>query len=206
MSILKLEGADTSGLYDFYKVRIEQVGSALSEYDRMLLDYVHARFDRQNRRIVHAGTGLGTLPSALAMMGYTVAGVEQDARRFRAADQVRAALAEAWPSTAERYVLVPGQFPTVLAETPWIAPETILIFTNCGGSWPEDLTERVITSFAGFGDILLDTRLFGNVRNTPAEREMLANRFEAQGLMLTPIPESPPGAFYHHLQPRRRDQ
>lgn len=203
LSILKAEGADASGLYEFYQARIERAGYALSEYDRMLLNYAHAHFDPRSRRIVHAGTGLGTLPAALAAMGHTVAGIEQDESRFRTAVRLRAALTEAWPSAAERYVLIPGEFPTVLGETSWISADTVLIFTNCGAGWSEELTDRIIGSFSSYGDIILDTRLFGNIRNTPEERATLMGRFEAQGLMGTSIAGSPRNAFYHHLQPRR---
>jgi len=202
VQILKSEGAEASGLYDFYKARVEQVGSALSHYDRMLIDYIVARFDKQNRRIVHAGTGVGTLPSALAMAGYAVAGIEQDAPRFRAADRIRAALKEAWPSAAARYELISGQFPAAVLQTPWMAQETVLIFTNCGAGWPEDLTAQIIASLPAYGDVLLDARLFGNVRESPAERQRLVDSMEAQGLAANPIAESPPDAFYYHLQPR----
>jgi len=203
VQILNSEGADPAGFYNYYKARVEQVGTALSPYDRMLVDYVDAKFDRQNRRIVHGGTGLGTLPCALAFSGYTVAGVEQDMARLRTAGRVHGALAEAWPAAAERYVLIGGEFPTVLADTPWMTPETVLIFTNCVATWSEDLAARLMASLSTCGDVILDVRLFGQSRDTPEERQMLIGQFEAQGLVALPIAESTPGAFYYHLQPRQ---
>lgn len=200
VDMLKSEGAETSGLYDFYKARVEKVGSALSEYDRMLFDYVLANFDRQTRRFLHAGTGLGTLPSALAMAGCTVAGIEQDASRFRAASRVRATLADAWPNSTEHYELIAGVFPMVVADTPWMAPTTVLIFTNCGADWTEEFTNRVIASLRSVGDVLLDARLFGNIRDVPAERDNLIAQFEARGMTARPMAETPAGSFYYHLQ------
>src|SRR5262245_48247996 len=97
VDMLRSDGAEASGMYEFYKARVERVGSALSDYDRMLFNYVFANFDRRSRHVVHAGTGLGTLASALAMAGYTVAGIEQDPPRFRAASRVRATLGDIWP-------------------------------------------------------------------------------------------------------------
>ena len=203
VQILNSEGADPAGFYNYYKARVEQVGTALSPYDRMLVDYVDAKFDRPSRRIVHGGTGLGTLPCALAFSGYTVAGVEQDAGRLRTAGRIRAALAEAWPAMTERYELIEGEFPTVLAGTPWMAPETVLIFTNCVATWPDGLSDRIIGFASGCGDVILDTRLFGQSRDTPEERQTLIDQFEAQGLVALPIAGSPSGAFYYHLQPRQ---
>lgn len=202
VQILRSEDVDASGLYNYYRARVEQSGAALSPYDRMLVNYVRARFDRRDRRIVHGGTGLGTLPSALAFSGYTVAGVEQDAARLRTAGRIHAALTEAWPAIAERYELIEGEFPTVLAGTPCLSPETVLIFTNFVATWPVGLASRIMTSLSACGDAILDMRLFGQVRDTPEERQNLVDQFEAQGLIASPIAESPPGAFYYHLKPR----
>lgn len=201
VQMLRSEGVDQSGLYNFYEARIEQAGSALSNYDRMLTEYVAHRFHRRERRIVHAGTGLGTLPSALAMAGYTVAGIEHDARRFQAARRVHDALAEAWPDKADRYELIYGEFPGTLTGTPWMSSGAVLIFTNCIASWSEELTARIIGTLPAWGDVLLDTRLFGTVRETPEERQVLVERFRRQGLAATPMVESPPGAYYCHLKP-----
>ena len=201
VQILKSEGVDESGLYNYYRARVEEVGFAPSHYDRMLVDYVQARFDRQNRSIVHAGTGLGTLPSALAFTGYTVAALEQDAGRIRAAGQVHAALAEAWPAAVERYQLIGGEFPTVLDGTPWLAPATVLIFTNCVTTWSDELRARIMASLQTCGDVILDTRLFGEMRDTPEERQAFIAQLEAQGISATPMAESPSDAFYYHLEP-----
>ncbi len=200
VDLLKSEGVEPSGLYDYYRMRIEQDGNALSAYDRVLFDYALANFDQQSRRVVHAGIGIGTLTSALAMAGYTVAGIERENHRFRAASRVREALAEAWPDMADRYILMGGEFPSVLAETPWIAPETVLVFTNCGAGWSDELTADAIASFRACGDVVLDARLFGNVRDLPAERQILLERIEAQGLTVTAIAGMPPDAFYYHVR------
>lgn len=201
VQILKSEGVNESGLYNYYRARVEEVGFALSHYDRMLVDYVQARFDRQSRRIVHAGTGLGTLPCALAFTGYTVAALEQDAGRIRAAGQVHAALAEAWPAAAERYTLIGDAFPTVLDGTPWLAPTTVLIFTNCVTTWSDELRARIMASLKTCGDVILDTRLFGEMRDTPEQRQAFIGQLEGQGIAATPIAESPPDAFYYHFKP-----
>jgi hypothetical protein len=203
VDILKSEGAEASGLYDFYKARVEQVGTALSHYDRMLFDYVLSRFDRQSRRILHAGSGLGTLASALAMAGYRIAGVEQDEPRLRSAHRVRAALAEAWPAAVDQYDLIGGEFPTIVANTHWMTQETVLVFTNCGATWTEELFTRILKSLPSFGDIILDARLFGDIRESPTERGALLERMESQGLRATLMAETPADAFYYHLTHRR---
>jgi hypothetical protein len=201
VDLLKSEGA-SAGLYSFYQDRIENEGRALSLYDRVVFDYVLTNFDGEVRKIVHAGTGLGTLASALATAGYRVTGIEQDEQRFRAASRVKGAVKDAWPNIADRYSLVPGEFPTVLRRTALLGPDTVLIFTNCGATWSDDLTQRAIASFSSCGDVILDTRLFGLVRNSPAERQHLVDRITAQGLAAQPIATSPPDAFYHHVKKR----
>lgn len=204
VDILKSEGA-AAGLYGYYVARIEG-GYALSNYDRVLYKFILAHFDRQKRRIVHAGIGLGTLTSILSQTGYTVAGIEWDDARRRAAGRVRDALVQAWPSVAERYELMGGEYPTVLAGTPWMTPETVLVFTNCGAGWSEELTDRIITSFLSVGDVILDARLFGKTREAPVERDDLVKRIEAQGLTVTKIAETPSGSYYHHVKARQAVQ
>src|SRR5262249_5432396 len=154
---------------------------------RMLFNYVFANFDRRSRHVVHAGTGLGTLASALAMAGYTVAGIEQDPPRFRAASRVRATLGDIWPDGSRRYELISGEYPAVVDGTPWMAPETVLIFTNCAAGWSDDFTALAVGSFRSVGDVLLDARLFGKVRDEPAERENLIAQMTAAGLTATPM-------------------
>jgi hypothetical protein len=200
VDMLRSDGAETSGMYDFYKARVEVDGSALSPYDCMLFRYALANFDRNSRQVVHAGTGLGTLASALAMAGYTVAGIEQDPPRFRAASRVRATLADIWPDGSRRYELISGEYPAAVDRTPWMAPETVLIFTNCAAGWSDDFTAQAIASFKSVGDVLLDARLFGRVRDEPAERDRLIAQMTGAGLLATPMAESTPGTFYYHLR------
>ncbi len=206
INMLRAEGAQASGLYAYYEGRIDQDRRAFTAYDRMLFDYVLAHFDRKELQIVHAGIGIGTLLSALAVAGYAVTGVESDGPRFSAANRVRSALSVAWPAAVNRYDLVVGEFPSILDEIPLRSSRKVLIFTNCGASWSKDLTARAIASFALFDDVILDTRLFGNVRDTPEERQQLIDRIEAEGLVATPIAQSPPMTFYFHLRSRRGTQ
>jgi len=204
VDMLRSTGTEASGLYEFYKARIEQEGTALSGYDRILFEYVRANFDPAERRVVHAGVGLGTLASALAIGGFNVSGLERDGGRFGAATRIRSALADIWPAAAERYDLIAGVFPTVLLDTPLIAPQSILIFTNCGSNWSDDFTDSIIELFPRFGDVILDARLFGVIRELPEERSALIARIEAKGLTATPIPEtSPLNAYYYHMRHRQ---
>lgn len=200
VDLLKSEGAEASGLYDYYRARIERERRALSDYDQALFGFTLTNFDRRTRRIVHAGIGIGTLACALAAAGYTVAGIERERQRFAAAGTVRSALIDAWPDAAERYTLMDGEFPAAVAETPWIGPETILIFSNCVAGWSDELTAAAIALFAACGDVVLDVRLFGNLRELPAERQKLLDRIEAQGLSATAITAMPHDAFYYHVR------
>jgi hypothetical protein len=201
VDMLRSNGTEASGFYDFYKARVEQERTALSGYDRILLSYIGRHFEPSERAIVHAGIGLGTLASALAVAGFQVHGIERDPSRFDAATRVRAAVIDMWPEAAERYKLIVGSFPAVLVETTWIGSRAVLVFTNCGSGWPEELVEEVISLFPQFGDVILDARLFGTVRDLPEERADLIARIEANGFTAVPIPETNPiGAYYYHIQ------
>jgi len=202
VQILKAEGVDPSGFYNYYRARVEENRTAFSAYDRTVCDYVKARFDPGNRRIVHAATGLGTLPVALAHSGFTVAGVEYDHHRHRSAGRLRDAIQEISPETATRYTLIPGEYPATVADTPWMTRDTVLIFTNCVSTWSADLAARVLASLDACGDIILEARLFGQQRDTPEERQALLGRLEARGLFATPIP-SPGGNYFYHLSRER---
>jgi hypothetical protein len=201
--MLKAEGPTSSGLYGYYQSRIESGGHALSDYDRFLFDFIADNFDRGRRRIVHAGCGLGTLAFPLAMAGYKVIGVERDQARYRAASRMRCALAEAWPEATQTCELMLGEYPVAVDRTSWLSAETVLVFTNCEASWAPPLTDTIIASLRACGDVILDARLFGGIRDSAEERTRLIRTIEAAGLVVAPIRSTPPGTFYHHARPSR---
>jgi hypothetical protein len=200
--LLNTDGADASGLFAYYAKRIENEHRALSDYDLGLFDYVCAAFDPRHRRVVHAGSGIGTLTSALAMAGFNIAGIERDAARFRAAGRIREALAKCWPTVTQAYELLPGEYPSVLHRTPWLSADTVLIFTNCASNWPLPLSKSIISTFSACGDVILDTRLFGKIRESAKERRQLLIEIESTGLIATPLATTPIDAFYHHVRSR----
>lgn len=201
LEILISDGLEESGFYEFYSHRIEQQQRAMSLYDNALVGYITKCFDGEKRRILHVGIGVGTLTAALAITGYVIAGIERDGRRHRAATRIRKAVAQAWPKTAERYSLIYGEFPTTVMETPWMGRDVVLIFTNSVATWEGDLTEKIITSLSRFGDVLLDLRQFGRLREDPADRAELVGLIERQGLIVTPIQKMPQHTYYCHIGP-----
>jgi len=200
LDMLRKDGPDASGLYNYYENRVIHGQCALSPYDRMLFEYVLDSFDRVERRIVHAGIGLGTLTSALATAGYSVAGIEQDGQRLRGAGQLHAALAQAWPDAGERYELIAGQYPKVVEGTPWLTPTTLLIFTNCGAGWSDELTTQIIDSFTTVGDVILDARLFGITRDDEKDRQTLIERIKSRGFKTRAIGHPPSHGYFHHFR------
>ena len=199
--MLNSAGPAESGLYDYYEARIAQRQGALSGYDKALIRYALASFDKDDRRIVHAGTGIGTLTAALAAAGFTIAGIERDESRARAATRIRDTLAGLWPADAARYSLIVGEYPTIVSGTSWMAPDVLLIFTNCVAGWSDQLTEKIIRSFASFGDVILDITVFGKDREDETERRLLVDLIRRQGLTAKPLndPEMPSYACYYHV-------
>lgn len=201
LDMLRSTGAEESGLYDFYKARLELERHALTGYDRFLVDYLVAHFDRGHRSVVHAGIGVGTLTSALALAGFSVIGLERDRKRFIAASRVRTAVCDMWSEVAHRYRLIEGTFPAAVLNTPSVSQNGILVFTNCGAGWSDTFTNNIIDHFSYFGDVLLDARLFGIVRDAPEERDALIKAIRQRGLAATALPQTQSfGAYYHHIK------
>lgn len=201
IEMLRSEGTQESGLYDYYKARIEQERHALSGYDRILLGYLSANFDSSEQRVLHAGIGVGTLACALALAGFKVAGLERDRGRTIAASRVRSAVIDRWPVIEERYQLMPGTFPATVNGTDWIGDRTILVFTNCGAGWSEEFTDEIIDLFPSVCGTILDARLFGKVREGEEERQALVARIQGRGLTAKPLPETNRlNAYYFHFE------
>ena len=200
---LEAEGPDASGLYAYYATRIREDRSALSTYDRVLVDYIINHFDKKVRRIVHAGIGVGTLTCALVVAGYATVGMECDRRRFQTASHVRETLGLVWPRETEKYTLIKGEFPTDLVETSWVSPDGVLIFTNCGAGWSDELTAKIISSFQCYGDVILDARLFGRIRDESIERHALLEEIKTRGFDTEPIEGMPPKDYYYHVYRER---
>lgn len=170
-------GLEASGLYGYYGTRIEQKIGGLIEYEERLAQYLLASF--RNRRVVHAGIGIGTLTCALACNGMTVAGIESIAQRIETARQIRAAIVEIWPEVGDRYQIIEGFYPEALAGSAWLDSNAILVFTNVGAGWNDAALNAVIQSMPKFEQVFLDLRLFGSVRETDKDRAVLFDRIAA---------------------------
>src|SRR5262249_40495699 len=106
------DGLEQSGFLNYYGYRIANKIGRLIEYEECLARYLLA--ESSDRRVVHAGMGLGTLACALACNGMTVTGIEAHANRVKSARLLRSALIEIWPEVADRYHIVEGFYPQVL--------------------------------------------------------------------------------------------
>jgi hypothetical protein len=193
------ERSEAAGFFAYYNRRME-VGYALSQYDKALVEYISRRFDRNTRPILHVGIGIGTLTASLAILGYRIGGIERDGKRFNGACWLRETVAHTWPEAGARYALINGEFPTTVIGTPWMAGDVVLVFTNCEASWSDELTASIISSFSSFEDIILDTRLFGKRRDDPGERQLLIETIEGQSVTGRPIEGIAKHAFYYHFR------
>jgi hypothetical protein len=145
---------------------------------------------------------MGTLTSLLAISHFSVVGVEQDQRRYEAASRMRKALNANWPAEMEQYTLVLGTFPTALAETDWLSPQAVLVFTNCAAAWPPQTEADIVKTICNARDVVLDSRLFGQNRHRAPERNALLETFEAQGMSVAVVPASPRAHHFYHLARR----
>ena len=183
------QGIEESGLLAYYAQRVDKQ-RALTRYERELLDYLAGE-----RRIVHAGIGIGPLTAGLALQGSQVLAFEADDRRHAAATALKASIA---PDTD--YEIRRAFFPDGLQVGDETADATLL-FTNVANCWPEPTYEGAILAMHRFRRTILDLRLFGHTRNDAQERQALACRLEDARLSLEPLPFRAANSYYVELRP-----
>lgn len=166
-------GTEKSGFFDYYASRLTGKIGGLMEYEERLARYLLANFG--GRHIVHAGTGIGTLPCVLACNGMTVTAIEGLRPRVESAHRIREAIVDIWPEVDARYEIIDGVFPETLPFRPY-GPDAVLVFTNVASDWSLEQEDSIIHAMQGFGEAVLDLRLFGHVRNEEAERAELFAR------------------------------
>lgn len=176
---------EDSGFLDYYVSRIKDKIGGLMEYEERLARYLLS--NHMGRPVVHAGTGVGTLPCALACNGMSVTAIEGYAPRVVTAQRIRTAIADIWPDVLTRYNIVEGIYPHALSSKQW-GPKAVLVFTNVASSWSEDEQEAIIRSMRLFGEAILDLRLFGAVRNSERDRAALFRRIAATAQCAQQLP------------------
>lgn len=184
--ILEAEGAET-GLYNYYRRRIELRLGGMVPYEAELAQYVLANF--RDRRVVHAGIGLGLLAAALSVNGVRMLGVECDENRMRLARRVRDAVCRTWPEAEPRYQLLEGMFPEAIADD-WIGRDVVVLFTNVA-SWEVSQLDGVVEFLPRFGDAIVGLRLFGRLRDSDEERRELFDRLARRAKKSTVLANPP---------------
>lgn len=174
--IIADRGVEDSGFFEYYSSRLKEKIGGLMEYEERLARYLLANF--RNRHVVHAGTGIGTFPCALACSGMTVTAIEHYRPRVASARRIRAAIVDIWPEVGPRYDIIEGFYPGALSLKRH-RPDTILVFTNVASNWNAEQQTAIIQSMQGFGAVILDLRLFGRVRGEDTERTSLFDRIAA---------------------------
>lgn len=179
-------GPEASGFYNYYQSRIDNRVGGLVEYEGSLARYLLNGF--KDRRVVHAGIGIGILASVLACNGMKVTGIESYKPRVESAQRIRTAIAGIWPEVENRYEIVEGLYPDGLAGRDCFGRDVILVFTNVGAGWDEKALTSIIESMTQFGEVFLDLRLFGTVREQESERAALFERIAASARWAERLP------------------
>jgi hypothetical protein len=173
---IKRMGAADAGAYEYYAARARN-RTPLYTYERRLWTLL-----RGERLVVHAGTGFGVLPAALARAGVDCIAFERDRRRFAGA----VALREALPPTGA-YEILNVTYPETLEASARLAQAT-LVFTNVEAGWDDALEAAVLDTFKLFRRVILDERMFGRKRDTPGERAILERRIAERGFTVERLP------------------
>lgn len=179
-------GIKGSGFFDYYTSRVTGKIGGLMEYEERLTRYLLA--NSSGSHIVHAGTGIGTLPCALACNGMTVTAIESLRPRVDSARRIRAAIVDIWPEIDLRYDIIEGVYPEALGSRRY-GEDAILVFTNVASNWNVEHQASIIQSMQGFGEVILDLRLFGRVRNAETERTTLFSRIAATAQSAERLPD-----------------
>lgn len=167
------DSATESGFLDYYASRIHDKIGGLMEYEERLARHLLDHY--KGRRVVHVGTGIGTLPCVLACNGMTVTGIESYQLRVASARRIRSAIVDVWPDVDKRYDIIEGRYPQALPFNQ-CGPGSILVFTNVAAGWNEAEEAAIIKSMRLFDESLLDLRLFGFVRDSETDRADLFHR------------------------------
>jgi hypothetical protein len=127
-----------------------------------------------------------------------ILGIEQHPQRVQSAHQLRAAVARTWPQVGERYRIVKGTFPSALTGSrgwgPWRSGieetnrDAILVFTNVGNAWGDQLEAEILKMLAEYAEVILDLRLFGAIRDEESERMALFDRIAAGARQAEHVP------------------
>jgi hypothetical protein len=187
-------GIEDSGLLNYYGQRIAAHLGGLAEYEQALGLHLLSAF--KERPVVHAGIGVGTLASFLAVNGMRIAGVEASAKRIALAKEIRSALIRAWPEVEDRYEILGGFYPNALEGTSWPPPHSILLFTNAAFTWTTEQTDAIIRSMRQYDDVFLNLRLFGSLRPEDADRTELFDRLAADARWAERLPHIAKGEHF----------
>ncbi|MFI5031459.1 MAG: hypothetical protein ACHQPH_12240 [Reyranellales bacterium] len=185
--IAEKQGLELTGFYNYYDYRLRHRIGGLIEYEAELARFLLDGY--AGRHIVHAGTGIGVLPCALACNGMSVTAVDGDTRRLRSAQHLRAVVAKTWPEVTARYRLLGGNFPNAMTEgRGWrgrrrvrveLDRRSVLVFTNVVTTWGDRLEAAIFAALPTFAETLLDLRNFGATREDANDRDVLFARIAA---------------------------
>lgn len=191
MTKLYTEEGQASGFYSYYEWRVEH----RTPFVRYEIDVSHYVIQNlATRRVLEVGIGLGELPIILAAHGIMAGGIECDYARYRAACLIRSGVSRFFPQIEHHYDVMFGKFPDDLPPA-WTGPDVVLLFTNVA-SWDEILLDAAIKSLPRFGEVILDLRLFGIVRDDPTDRQRLFDSLGAQAREAERLPDLSPGVDF----------
>lgn len=178
-------GVEGSGAGEDYQLRAQR-GEAFTDAERVVMRDVLAL---RPSRVLHVGTGMGAVAAALAQSGVPVTGYEVDDARFAAAEALRETL-------ALRYGLENAPYPDDDD-----GQGGLLLVSGLRADWNRRQEAAVIETFGAFDVVIVDLRLFGSVRDAPAERDDLRRRIAEIG-KVEELPATA-GAQYIRLRPSK---
>lgn len=163
-----------------YQARAER-GQFLSPAEARAARYVLAQFDPLRDRVCEIGAGVGALALTLAASGFRVIGYEAARARVEAFEWIRDRMDLA-PSARgdDAPVLRKGVFPDVRADAEGAG---VCIALNTVSTHSATRQEAILDALTDYGQLVLDLRTFGVVRDDEAQRGLI-DALAARGFTL----------------------
>jgi predicted RNA methylase len=148
----------------YYKGRLAN-GSLISGEDERIIEYIRDNFASKKDVIFEPGCGIGQVSLALGVFGFKAIGADPDRKRHASSVILKKSLDKKFGKINVSFLK--KYYPRVTPKA------TLLVINNFVGTHIIKNEDEIIKSFAKYPNLILNIKLFGMVRNTKQQEELL---------------------------------
>ncbi len=195
-SRLAMLGAEESGSYNFYSVRLAR-GDLFSDYDRRLAEEL-IRLPQPPAQIHEIGGGFGNFGWLMAGLGVAAVSLECDRRRFDAGEAIWGAIRRGWPEMPGSFTWLNARFPAPNLEPgrAW-AISTNLVFTSSAEAKAE-----ILGRLKEYETAIIDVDRFLVQSREPEQRAAVLAEFVKSGIAAEPFLDLGSSACFYRCTSR----